>query len=67
MEPKLWYLSKTTLVSIAAIVVGAVSGIINLITGTEVFGVEEQTSIVFVVGGLIGLVLRFVTKEPITL
>jgi threonine/homoserine efflux transporter RhtA len=65
MKP--FWKSKTSLASIASIVVGAVASIGSIVFGHEVLSVEEQTAIVLVIAGVIGLVLRFVTKEPITL
>jgi threonine/homoserine efflux transporter RhtA len=64
---KPFWKSKTNWASIASIVVGAVASIGSIVFGHEIFSVEEQTAIVLVIVGVIGLVLRFATKEPISL
>jgi len=65
MKP--WWKSKTTWINIVTIALGAIGSIVNTIAGNELFGLEEQTTVALFIVGIIGLVLRAITKEPLGL
>ena len=58
MEPKNWYLSRTLWVNAIAVVAMIVQGI----TGNEIINLEVQATILAV----INMILRFVTKQPLS-
>lgn len=55
---KTWFLSKTLWVNAIALVAMVVQGI----TGNEIISIELQATILAV----INMILRFVTKKPVT-
>ena len=58
METKKWYTSKT----LWANAIGIVAIIIQGVTGNEVISIEYQAVIL----GFINMILRFITKEPVS-
>lgn len=65
MEGKPWYKSRTIITGVVAALVGAAATIGNLVSGREVLNIETQAAIITVVAGLVMLILRSVTKEPL--
>ena len=58
MEPKKWYTSRTLYVNALAIIAIVVQGV----TGKEIVSLEVQATVL----AAINMLLRFITKQPVT-
>ena len=64
MNPKPWYKSLTVWASIVGVAIGCV----GVIAGSDLIAeYPKLTAACGVIGGILGVVLRAITKQPITL